>query len=141
MIAFTVYGDPVAKGRPKFFRKGNFIGAYTPTKTRDAETNFRAQAIQYKPSTPMEGPIVVGIVVFRKIPASTSKKQRIGLLSGQIRPITRPDVDNYSKLVCDALNGIFWRDDAQIVKLVAEKYSCERPRTSVFIREVTDAGI
>jgi Holliday junction resolvase RusA-like endonuclease len=33
-----------------------------------------------------------------------------------------PDGDNYSKLHCDAGNGILWRDDAQVVELTVRKH-------------------
>jgi Holliday junction resolvase RusA-like endonuclease len=31
------------------------------------------------------------------------------------------DLDNYVKLTCDALNGVAWEDDRQIVRLMAVK--------------------
>ena len=37
-LFFTVEGTPVGKGRPKFARRGNFVTAYTPTKTRTYES-------------------------------------------------------------------------------------------------------
>ena len=37
MIQFTVPGQPVAKGRPKFTMQGGFARAYTPKKTADYE--------------------------------------------------------------------------------------------------------
>ena len=37
IVRFTVDGVPVGKGRPKFARRGNFVTAYTPTKTKTYE--------------------------------------------------------------------------------------------------------
>lgn len=37
------------------------------------------------------------------------------------RPFRRPDIDNCLKPLIDAATGILWRDDALIVKIVAEK--------------------
>lgn len=34
----------------------------------------------------------------------------------------RRDVDNLAGAVMDALNGVLWRDDSQIVRLVVEKH-------------------
>jgi Holliday junction resolvase RusA-like endonuclease len=53
------------------------------------------------------------------------------------RPTTRPDIDNYAKLVLDALNGFVWADDSQVVKIEAVKrYAKESVGTSVRVEEV-----
>lgn len=65
------------------------------------------------------------------IPASFSKRKR-ERLRGQLC-LKKPDIDNYVKLVCDALNGIAWEDDNVIANLVAVKMYDEQPRTEVHI--------
>ena len=42
--------------------------------------------------------------------------------SGIIRPTKKPDFDNIAKIICDALNGIAYKDDASIVSAIVEKY-------------------
>jgi Holliday junction resolvase RusA-like endonuclease len=42
-------------------------------------------------------------------------------------------LDNVAKLVCDALNGICWADDAQVTSLIAEKEYGDQPRLDVMI--------
>ena len=138
MIQFTVYGEPTAKGRPRaaIGKNGRIRGAYTPGKTRSAETNFREQAVKVKPERPFEGPVVLDLKFFRGVPRSWSKKKREEALKGERVPAVRPDVDNLAKLVKDALNGVFWRDDAQVVRLTAEKRYSDVPRTEVKVEEV-----
>lgn len=53
-------------------------------------------------------------------------------------PTQRPDYDNLEKLVCDALNGIFWEDDCQVIGSVCMKHWTEAgsERTEVSIYEV-----
>ncbi len=114
MISFTIHGEPVAKGRAKFCVRGGHAMAYTPAKTRVAEGDFRSQSLPYKPKELITGAISLSIVIYKAIPKSFSKKKVILAGAGEISPITRPDFDNYAKLVCDAMNGIFWKDDAQI---------------------------
>ena len=53
---------------------------------------------------------------------STSKKQRERMLRDEILPTKKPDIDNIVKVVADALNGVAYRDDTQIVKIIAEKH-------------------
>lgn len=136
-IKFTVYGEPVAKGRPRFARMGNFIKAFTPKKTIDAENDFKLQSLQYKPVTPTEMPLKIEILIFRAIPVSFSKKKQEQAANGEIRPITKPDCDNYAKLILDAMNGIFFSDDSQVISLNIEKYYSREPRVEVSIVEVS----
>lgn len=56
----------------------------------------------------IEGPVSVGITLHPKL----TKK---GLPSA-----TRMDLDNCIKVTLDALNGVAYRDDRQVVRLVAE---------------------
>lgn len=135
-IRFSIYGEPTAKGRPRFSFRGNFARAYTPVKTAQAENNLRAQAMPHRPAQPLETPLFVGIRVFRSIPKSMAKKRIELAEKGYLRPVTKPDVDNYQKLVYDALNGIFWRDDSQIVESKTAKFYSSTPRLEIEILEV-----
>ena len=52
----------------------------------------------------------------------------------------KPDVDNVCKLVADAMNGIAYRDDAQIAELVfSHLYTDEQERAEVIVRELSAA--
>jgi Holliday junction resolvase RusA-like endonuclease len=54
-------------------------------------------------------------------------------------PARTPDLSNYIKLAEDAGNGIVWRDDAIIVKLVAEKrYAKESPCIEVIVKPLLE---
>jgi len=130
-IQFTVYGEPVAKGRPRYSTRGGFPRSYTPAKTLRAEDDFRAQALSRRPSKPVTGQVDLEVSFYRSIPKSFSKRKRQDALDGRIAPTTRPDVDNYVKLICDAMNGIFWQDDAQIVCMRVHKKYSDTPRTEV----------
>lgn len=60
---------------------------------------------------------VLGVLVLAvfPVPGSWSKRKRQEALAGLVRPGVKPDFDNVAKLYCDALNGIVWEDDKQIV--------------------------
>lgn len=58
------------------------------------------------------------------------------MLAGQEQPTKKPDWDNIGKIICDALNGIAYADDSQIVLgQMVKKYS-DNPRTDVRLWEV-----
>lgn len=133
MISFVVYGEPVAQGRPRFARRGNFVTTYDPAKSRDYKDTVYSIAIEHKPEQPLEGPLNVKIVAFKSIPKSFSKRKAADAESGVLLPITKPDCDNYAKGVKDALSGLIWRDDAQVVRLTVEKKFSTVPRMEIEI--------
>lgn len=53
-----------------------------------------------------------------------------------IRPTRKPDFDNIGKIICDALNGIAYRDDAQIVDALVRKFYSDTPRVIVEISDI-----
>jgi Holliday junction resolvase RusA-like endonuclease len=76
----------------------------------------------------------VYITAFFPIPKSTSKKNRALMLEDKLLPTKKPDSDNIAKVICDALNGVAYGDDTQIVKLVVNKrYTAEEPKVIVYI--------
>lgn len=138
-VIFEVLGQPCGKGRPKFSRRGNFVKAYTPEKTANYETLVRF-TYQQAGGTLFEVPVKMTIHAFYKIPKSASKKKSEQMQNGSILPVVKPDIDNVIKAIADALNGIAYNDDTQIVRMVAEKHYSDVPRVVVEIEEhgVTD---
>jgi Holliday junction resolvase RusA-like endonuclease len=131
MISFNIFGEPYPKGRPKARVRGQHAQIYTPPETRAATDNFQAQALKYKPETPLKGPLIVQITYLKKKPESYTKKHNDW--------DKKPDLDNLAKLTLDAMNGIFFYDDAQIVKLILEKGFDDKPRTFVAIMQKGEA--
>lgn len=124
-VAFTIPGRVSGKGRPKFARRGNFVTAYTPEKTRSMEAlvrDFGAQAMHG--TALMTGPLRLDIRAFLHHPESWSKKRKAAtkFVTG------KPDADNICKLLGDSLNGIVWKDDAQIsILLFVRQYTTDGP--------------
>ena len=54
----------------------------------------------------------------------------------KIRPTKKPDFDNISKVIADSLNGIAYKDDAQIVSAIFQKYYSDEPRVEVTITKI-----
>ena len=57
------------------------------------------------------------------------------MLEGAIKPTKKPDIDNMQKAVLDALNGLAWDDDSQIVKVTAEKEYAVNPYVHLYVHE------
>jgi Holliday junction resolvase RusA-like endonuclease len=118
-ITVTVSGQPVAKGRARMTRRGF---AYTPAKTRKFESYARLaaqDAMDGRP--PISVPVRVELLVELPVPASWSRRKAEDAITGNVRPTSRPDVDNYVKAVLDAINTIVIIDDSQVVDLHAVK--------------------
>lgn len=137
MIEFTIYGEPVAQGRPRAGK--TFDGrpiVYDPAKSRDYKQYVRLAAMEHKPEKPLKGELEIEIDVYRAIPKSMPKYKRALALSGKFRPTTKPDVDNYAKSIKDGLSGIIWLDDKQVVSLTIRKWYSDTPRVELKIREL-----
>lgn len=133
MRVFTIYGQPVAKGRP---RLGKW-GTYTPEKTVNYENLVKLSYIeQYKGFELMEGYLKIEMYFFMQIPKSTSNKKRELMLQRKILPDKKPDYDNMAKAITDALNGVAYIDDNQVVEAHIYKFYAEEPRAEVFITKI-----
>lgn len=129
---FEIPGDPKGKGRPRFTRNGR---AYTPTETAKYENLVKlcfAQKYHGTDPIPHGTPIEAGITAFYPIP-KVSKSRQVLMENNVELPTKKPDTDNIAKVVLDALNGIAYHDDAQIVKLTVLKCYSKQPRTVVRI--------
>ena len=100
----------VVKGKPIF---------YDPPAVKEARSVLSAHLAVHKPSKPLTGPISLRVLwLFPK-----GKKHR----NGEWR-ITKPDTDNLQKLLKDCMTRCgFWKDDAQVVREIAEKRWSDDP--------------
>ena len=138
MIQFTVYGTPVGKGRPKFSTFNGHATAYTPAKTVNYENLVKLSYQQQCNNKPYEKdvPLKAEIAAYFPIPKSTSKKKREAMLNGEIYHTKKPDADNIVKCILDALNGIAYYDDSQVVYVRCKKNYSDEPRAEITIREI-----
>ena len=136
MVNFVVCGEPVGKGRPRFARQGGFVKTYTPKKTANWESEVAQIARQAMGSQdPLDTPVALSVRVYKAIPVSWSKAKRQQAESGILRPVGKPDLDNYIKGLMDAGNGILWVDDSQVCELHSIK-AYGSPRIEVTVMEV-----
>ena len=124
MIRLTVPGRPVPKGRPRIQIRGRGRSlraqAYTPPETREYEERVRAHALAAG-IRPLDGPVALEADLW---------------LYGR-----RGDGDNYWKSLADALNGLAYHDDRQIVDWRLRIHRARRrdeERAEIVIRRVEE---
>lgn len=124
-FTFTVMGRVVGSARPRVTKHGTYI----PKTTRDYRARIKG-AFMEAGGLRMDGPLYVRVGVYRELPKSRPKRV-------DFEPDTfKPDVDNIGKNVLDALNGIAWDDDSQVVELTVRKY----PRMRTPERIIVEIG-
>lgn len=132
---FEMLGEPVGKARPRMnTRTGQ---AYTPTKTKLYEYALRQWFIREYPNfSPIESRVKVEIIAYFSIPKSTSKKKEAEMMKNFISPTKKPDIDNITKIVLDAMNKFAFKDDTQVVILQVEKKYSDIPKIYVKVEEI-----
>lgn len=124
---FTVKGQPKGKGRPRFTENGH---VYTPESTRIYEEEIKIRYKEKYKNEMLDGNIAVEVFINKK-PASYLGIKKYNKLLGKYCNI-KPDTDNVVKAVLDALNGVAYADDKNVVEIYAvKKYSTE---SSVVVR-------
>jgi Holliday junction resolvase RusA-like endonuclease len=137
-VTIVVPGIPVARGRARATSIGGRARLFTPAKTRRYEDLVRLEAARITQGKPQfEGALAVTLRAYVQTPQAISRHKVKGpsAEAGVIRPLTRPDLDNYIKQL-DCLNGIVFHDDSQIVELKAEKFYSARPRLEITVVEL-----
>ena len=143
-VKLKILGEPMGKQRPRFSNVNGFPKSYTPKETINYESrvvseykqNYSGMAFDYNDE------IMATIIANFKIPKAHYKyhkktgttdldKEGQLMLKGIKRPTINKDIDNICKICMDALNGIAYPDDKQIVSLVGLKYYSEEPSVEI----------
>ena len=131
-------GPVKAKQSVKFARIGNFIRKYTPSDVTNYANWVR---LSFEKEHPTHLPHVfdgyyleLKIFVYMKVPESFSAKKRDLALNGYLRPDKKPDFDNISKNICDAMNKIVYSDDKAIVDAEVHKLYAEVDYVNIVIK-------
>jgi len=144
-IQFVVYGDPIAQ--PRAGERGDFKPTkyggfykekYDPVSKKKLE--FAMKCHQYKPETPLSGPMRVNNTWYFKRPKSHygSYKGKPYLKVNAPRwysLLKRNDRDNLDKFVLDALTSAGWFEDDGIICAgeLKKLYTDKLPRTEIEI--------
>ena len=122
--------EPIPKARARTVVRNGRVMSFTPKATANAEASIRAQISQDKLFYAAGIPLAIKMWFYISKPPSVSKKRTM--------PVTRPDIDNYCKLVLDACNKYLWADDSQIVSLEALKRYGNPPRIELEVFNISE---
>jgi len=142
MIRLTIPGEPIGKARPRVYpvkmRSGRVVHrGVTPEKTVRFETQIRERfASVYPNHVPLTCAVRMEVRAFFSIPRSASVARAESMRQNRIHVMKRPDVDNCLKIVADALSGLAYRDDAQIIWADIRKQYSETPRLEITVSEL-----
>jgi len=144
-IEFSVPGEAIAQPRQRT-RVMQFAGKaiaqnYTPGKH---PVNVFKAAIQMAARMAHAGPLIASPVEIE----ITATFARPAARTWKTKPMPRepktgkPDWDNLSKAICDALNGVLWKDDSQVWRAVVTRYVVagdEAPATRIVVKTLEGA--
>ena len=135
MLDMFLEVTPVPKGRPRFSRGV----VYTPAKTHKAEKDIRSLLLCELRKTGVKitaKPVCVKMRFNYIYPRRLTKHDKLLADLDMLYKVSRPDIDNLVKLVCDAMNGLVYEDDNQVVKLFAEKVYSKREGIELKVLEL-----
>ena len=134
-VRVTILVEPTPKARPRHTAKSGRVITYTPEKTRVAEARIQTRiqdVLLEKGIWFSEGmPIHMEATFYRLKPKSTSKRVKL--------PVTSPDLDNYTKLLTDALEKYVYNNDSQITTMFVKKRYGSPPRIELTLEEDSEA--
>lgn len=137
---FTLVIPPRGQARPRHTRIKKKDGqefdlTYKTKEQVQDEKKVEALMFLHRPSVPYKGPLLFGLRAYFPVPSSKPRKFHEAALAGEIRPTSRPDLDNILKHVKDVATGIFWLDDDQVVGYIGAtgKYYGDPARYEIVI--------
>lgn len=141
ILQFTIPGKVVAKQSFRYTRDGRkYINSDVKNYANWVRLCFKDTHPEHLPSVFFEKALIIVISAYFEVPKSYSKKKRDMCLTGHIRPTVKPDTDNISKNIKDALNGIAYPDDKQVVEERISKFYGEEAYAVVTLKGFTNGN-
>ncbi|MDE2096954.1 MAG: RusA family crossover junction endodeoxyribonuclease [Patescibacteria group bacterium] len=140
-IIIRITGFPVAQRRPGLAVVAGHAVAFKRKVSRTWEQDARQVArVEMGARKPLQGCLALDLTSEMPPAASWPAWKREAALEGRIRPTGTPDLDNLFKAAQDALNGVVWLDDAQIVEVSGRKRYGPQPFLSIMVRVLEGAA-
>ena len=137
-ISLTMPFEPKPKLRPRFSVIRGRVHTHTPYATKEFENRVAAYYMEQAKGYKFEQgvPLAISLYFGMPVPKSFTKKKCKLIVAGELWHTVKPDCDNLTKSILDALNEIAWHDDAQITTLKVQKgYSMDGAYIALNIRE------
>ena len=117
---------PYPKRTPIFSTRGKFARAIPNKKTKAFQEEIKRTCKYTGPI--IETPLQVKAIFFFVRPKSVKRNY----------PSVKPDLDNLSKSLMDALEGVIFKNDAQIIDMKLTKRYAEKAKIIVEIEEINE---
>lgn len=154
MIAFTVPGPPVGKGRHRVrpLMRNNkpvlgpggrpMVQTYAPEESVSYEGKVALAAHRVMDGRALlQGAIGMNVFIDVLVPQSWSARKRNDALAGRLRPTMKPDCTNVIKAIEDGLNGVVYCDDVQIVEGSFRKWYATTPSVRVEVWPISEQPV
>ena len=154
MITFIAYGEIATAGSKKAFPIQRSPGKWGCIVTDDSGKKGKdwRRTVQHEARKAMteqgrdmiEGAIEFSMTFFLKRPKSHYRSGKFSHLlkpTAPGRPIAKPDTTKLVRAVEDALTGIVWKDDSQVVEQINGKWYAQQGQQAhvlVSVRQSTD---
>lgn len=148
-LAFSIPGEPKGKDRARAYASivetddgpKAVVRMVTPPETVKAEKAIRLLfARKFPKHQRWTGAVLIKFVAVFETPKSFNSALQAAAAEGRLHAIKKPDKDNIEKLIADALNGLAWHDDAQVMGGGLKKYGSPA-RVDVWIESLDSPDI
>jgi Holliday junction resolvase RusA-like endonuclease len=131
---FKVIGEIKTKQRPRATTVGGHAKVYTPQTTINYENYVKSEFLRQCPDVHFEDKPLLAIVYAYFSPSQELNKYD----AYRVACMNSKDLDNIAKTMLDALNGVAYNDDRQIVQLeVCKNYIQDEPEhVEVVLKEL-----
>ena len=138
-MTLEVPGDPPISKRPRASRikngSGQVVGIRVHAADAAEQRSMRSEITLRIPEgyVPFAGEVEIHLGIYRPMLSGWPQYKRLLAELGYVRPESKPDFDNFAKILIDAMRGVVFVDDGQIVVgNVSLNYSV-RPRLEVTV--------
>lgn len=130
MRHFVILGKPIPQKQTRFARGR----AYDPSaKDKKALQDYFIKAMDELDEKMYEGRVWVTLHFEFTPPKSLSRTEQNRRIYQPVPHIVKPDVDNLAYLVTNAMKGIVYKDDSQIVSMTISKAYSFEDKTLVIV--------
>lgn len=135
LLIMTIYGEARPQGSKRaFVRNGRAIVVNDNPHTKSWRQEIASEAQRLYAGAPYTGPVFMAVTFVRPRPKGhygSGKNDSTLKATAPAYPTTKPDTVKLTRAVEDALTGIIWRDDSQVVDHVLSKRYGPRFETTV----------